>query len=194
MSEKLWQYFDKQSGLPLTAASFVLVGLIGILDYLTGYDLSVSSFYVIPIFLSTWFCGRQMGILTSALSVTMWFLTDLLAGHVYPHPGIPYWDALVRWGLFLVITYTLALLRTSQEKKEELIGELRTTLSKIKQLEGLLPICSFCKKIRDKNNQWHPLEYYISNHSEAQFSHTFCPRCGKEHYPEYFTQPTENPW
>jgi hypothetical protein len=49
-------------------------------------------------------------------------------------------------------------------------------------LRGLLPICMFCKKIRDPAKQWHPIESYVMKHSEAKFTHTFCLECGQEHY------------
>jgi len=49
----------------------------------------------------------------------------------------------------------------------------------VKQLEGILPTCSVCKKIRDKNNQWVPIESYIHQHTEADFSHSYCPDCFK---------------
>jgi len=60
----------------------------------------------------------------------------------------------------------------------------RSFLKRIKLLEGLLPICAFCKKIRT-NNQWVTIEEYIAGHSNASFSHGFCPSCGKENYGEY---------
>ncbi|HXX65183.1 MAG TPA: response regulator, partial [Bacteroidota bacterium] len=49
--------------------------------------------------------------------------------------------------------------------------------AEIKQLEGLLPICSYCKKIRDDQNTWQPIEGYISTRTEAVFSHGCCPSC-----------------
>jgi len=64
-------------------------------------------------------------------------------------------------------------------------------LTEIKILKGILPVCSFCKRIRDENNEWRTMENYISSHSEAQFSHGFCPDCGSKHYPEYFQKTTE---
>ncbi len=57
------------------------------------------------------------------------------------------------------------------------IIDLNEALSLIKQLEGIVPICSYCKKIKDEHNDWHRLESYISQHSEAQFSHGICPEC-----------------
>jgi hypothetical protein len=60
--------------------------------------------------------------------------------------------------------------------------QTRTLAHQVRVLRGLLPICGFCRRIRDESGQWQPLEWYVSQHSEAQFSHTFCPECGREHY------------
>jgi hypothetical protein len=49
-------------------------------------------------------------------------------------------------------------------------------------LEGMLPICGFCKRIRDETGDWLQLEHYIADRSEAQFTHTFCSDCGQTHY------------
>ena len=61
---------------------------------------------------------------------------------------------------------------------------LLEALAKIKTLSGLLPICASCKKIRDDQGYWTQLEYYISEHSEAEFTHGCCPECMKKLYPE----------
>lgn len=60
------------------------------------------------------------------------------------------------------------------------IEDLRQALDRVKQLEGIIPICSYCKKIRDDHNVWNQLEKYISTHSEALFSHGICPECAAE--------------
>ncbi|MEI6205217.1 MAG: hypothetical protein WCP20_00410 [Desulfuromonadales bacterium] len=62
--------------------------------------------------------------------------------------------------------------------------DLRNTLSRVKQLEGIIAICSYCKKIRNDANSWDQLETYISSHSEALFSHGVCPECFKQQMDE----------
>jgi phosphoserine phosphatase RsbU/P len=57
------------------------------------------------------------------------------------------------------------------------VQELETALAKVKQLQGLLPICSYCKKIRNDRNYWEQVDNYLSHHSEVQFSHSVCPEC-----------------
>ena len=57
------------------------------------------------------------------------------------------------------------------------VAELEDSLARVKRLETLLPICSYCKKIRDEQNHWHAIESYISNHSDTEFSHGICMKC-----------------
>ena len=76
-------------------------------------------------------------------------------------------------------------IKRAEEAQEKLIRELEDALSQIKQLKGLLPICMYCKKIRDDKNYWQAIESYITEHSEAIFSHGICPECMKKHYPDF---------
>jgi phosphoserine phosphatase RsbU/P len=66
---------------------------------------------------------------------------------------------------------------TLQERLAERVTELQAALSNVKQLHGLLPICSYCKRIRGDDQYWQQVESYIADRSEAQFSHGICPSC-----------------
>ena len=63
---------------------------------------------------------------------------------------------------------------------------LQDALAEVKRLSGLLPICANCKKIRDDKGYWNQIEAYIRDHSEADFSHSICPECAKNLYPEFY--------
>jgi PAS domain S-box-containing protein len=71
-----------------------------------------------------------------------------------------------------------------EEEREQLIAELQKAILKVQTLRGLLPICASCKSIRDDKGYWNKLEAFISEHSEAQFSHGICPECAKKLYPD----------
>jgi DNA-binding response OmpR family regulator len=64
-----------------------------------------------------------------------------------------------------------------QQSLAERVQELEAALARVKQLRGLLPICSYCKKIRNDHNYWEQVDMYIAEHSDAQFSHSICPGC-----------------
>lgn len=75
--------------------------------------------------------------------------------------------------------------KRAEQEREALIEKLQEALSQVKMLSGLLPICASCKKIRDDKGCWNPLEVYIRDRSEAEFSHGICPDCAKELYPGF---------
>ena len=72
--------------------------------------------------------------------------------------------------------------------REELIVNLQKALTEVKTLSGLLPICSWCKKIRDDEGYWQKIEKYIRDHTEADFTHGICNDCAKEVYPEFYPE------
>jgi hypothetical protein len=67
-----------------------------------------------------------------------------------------------------------------QRELDTHVAELEASLTRVKLLEGIIPICIYCKKIKDDQQNWHKIETYISNHSEAMFSHGMCPTCSEE--------------
>ncbi len=74
---------------------------------------------------------------------------------------------------------------SAERERDRLIIELQQTLNMVKKLNSLLPICSYCKRIRDDQGYWNQLESYISSHSDTSFSHCICKDCAKEHFPDY---------
>ncbi len=81
-----------------------------------------------------------------------------------------------------MLTEEIAERRKAENERVTLIAELQTALNELKVLRGILPICSFCKKIRDDEGYWSQVEVYISEHAEVDFSHGICPECVKKHY------------
>jgi hypothetical protein len=67
-----------------------------------------------------------------------------------------------------------------QEERDQLIGDLTLALTEVKDLKGMLPICGHCKKIRDDQGYWSQIESYLSEHTEATFTHGVCPDCAGE--------------
>ena len=72
-------------------------------------------------------------------------------------------------------------------RNERDLGQLQAAMQEINLLKGILPICMRCKKIRDDQGCWKQLEKYISDHSDARFSHGICQECASTLYPEYFS-------
>ncbi len=90
-----------------------------------------------------------------------------------------------------VINRTAQLSTANQKLSQEIVErkqfykELQESFEKIKVLQGFIPICSHCKKIRDDQGYWNSIESYLHEHSEAELSHSICQECAKQHYPDY---------
>ncbi len=78
--------------------------------------------------------------------------------------------------------------RTSTEERKRFIRELQETLAKVNTLSGLLPICAWCKKLRDDEGYWKSVEEYISAQTGAEFTHGMCPECQNKYFAEHFTE------
>lgn len=146
-----------------------------IADYVVGPYFAYPVVYVIPVILAAWYSGRRSAVLL-ALALPVAHIVLLLG--VWPMPEDVAWlvaATVFRGAIILLLAFWFA--RLSEHE--------RALHRHVRQLEGLLPICAFCKNIRTKSGEWEPIETYISSRSEAQFSHGFCPDCGKEHYAEY---------
>jgi hypothetical protein len=83
------------------------------------------------------------------------------------------------------LTFEINERKRAHKERERLITELQDALANIKVLRGLLPICSHCKKIRGDEGDWHAVEVFVRDHSEADFSHSICPECLNKMYPEF---------
>lgn len=71
--------------------------------------------------------------------------------------------------------------KQAEAENEKLLAELRQALSEVRQLKEIIPICSYCRQVRDDENYWHSVEAYVSNQTRSKFSHGICPDCYKEH-------------
>jgi diguanylate cyclase (GGDEF)-like protein len=116
----LASFLEKRNDLFWGSIGFLFIILLGIIDYLTGYELSFSLFYLAPISLIAWFRGRRFGVLASAVSAIAWFLADFLSGSRYSNPSMYVWNTLIRLGFFLVVTRLLSALRNAYDTNQEL--------------------------------------------------------------------------
>jgi diguanylate cyclase (GGDEF)-like protein len=95
----------------------MLVAAIGSADYVTGTEISVSSFYLIPIVIVAWFAGMNAGLGISVISAITWFIADVLGGQSYSNPIIRYWNAAVRLSFFVLVTILIPALKAVEHEK-----------------------------------------------------------------------------
>jgi hypothetical protein len=125
-------------------------------------------------------------IVISQIFITMLFLLLTIGNEILDIPHYVFNDAptsysqrigeiIIELSIFLVVMTTQSML-------------LRKLFKHIKLLEGFIPICAKCKKIRNKEDKWEQMEDYISKHSLAKFSHGLCDDCARQLYPEYYNK------
>lgn len=89
-----------------------------------------------------------------------------------------------RW-LVVAVARDITERRRMEAEREKLIADLQAAATNVKQLKGLLPICSVCKKIRDDEGYWKQIDAYVREHADVQFSHSICPHCAKQLFGRY---------
>ncbi len=164
----------------------------GVVFLLLVYELAIGGgeghaflwFYFYPIALFFLF-GRKEGMIwvIATLSVMLAFLFFGLGAYDY---GLGVSTRfLMTYCIVVIVSFALESSRAYyytgllNEKKalEEALGQVKT-------LRGLLPLCAYCKKVRDDRGYWNQIEAYVSEHSHADFSHGICPECAQKYYPE----------
>lgn len=80
-------------------------------------------------------------------------------------------------GVIYSVARDITVRKQAEEERERLVRELQAALAEVKTLRAILPVCSYCQRIRDDDNSWHTLESYILRHTSSKFSHGFCPSC-----------------
>ena len=112
------RFFKERSTRQLIGVSLALVGLIAGFDHATGYELSFSIFYILPVALASWYGGKHAGLFVSVFSAMCWLILDMTSSHRYSQLVIPFWNATVRL-LFFVLTSQLLAALNAQLKREE---------------------------------------------------------------------------
>jgi PAS domain S-box-containing protein len=89
------------------------------------------------------------------------------------------WNAAADQGLHVIYSVARDVTERKQadEEREALVRELQTALAEVQTLQGFLPICSYCKRVRDDENYWEGVDAYIAKHTNTKFSHGICPAC-----------------
>ncbi|MBI5846925.1 MAG: hypothetical protein HZB31_03100 [Nitrospirae bacterium] len=189
LSSRPWEMLQVLTGYFLRFPAGLMAG-VGLLQYYRSQKVRLEGMHIKPYFLLAgvtffvWavFCGiiRTEGDFFPADRInTNSFLNAV---------GVPV--HMFRMVCALIIAWALAgILRIldweMNERQQRLILELQDAHTNEKKLQGILPICSFCSKVRDDKGQWNHIEQYITQHSNAKFTHGYCPVCAQKHYPEF---------
>jgi K+-sensing histidine kinase KdpD len=177
---RMVDWLGKTSEMKIISISLIVLIAIGLLQTFTGTRITMAPFYLIPIALVTLRSSGVAGLLTAIVCGVMWISMDVRSpGYLFL--WLDAWNNLVRVGVFVSSALLLARLKGDMLREMKLNADLQAALKEVKQLSGLLPICAWCKRIRDDEGDWQQIETYITIHSEADFTHGICPDCARKH-------------
>jgi diguanylate cyclase (GGDEF)-like protein len=120
MLKSVHAFLSRRSRLQLAAGALILIAAIGATDNFTGFELSLSILYLIPVAVCAWYAGTGLGFAACIVSAATWLLVDFTSGHEYAHPVIPYWNAGVRLSFFGIVAFLLVRLREALALQESL--------------------------------------------------------------------------
>ena len=154
---------------------FILAIIVLLIDYWSGPLIRFPILYLLPIVLVAWFNRLRWGL---AFAVVMPLIhLSFTKFWVTPFRLV---DAMINTCIRIIVFIGFAyLINKVAIQKRELEKEVQT-------LRGILPICSFCKKIRNQDGIWEPVESFVMKRSDAEFSHGICPECCKKNYPDFY--------
>ena len=161
----------------ILASAAALLALVTWIDWITGYEFELFVVYILPVAVAAWHGSRRWGVVFSVAAAFCWYLSDRLAGHVYSHAWYAYWGSFVRLVTYLTIALTAARIRESLAHERTLNRELAESLERVRVLEGLIPVCAWCRRVRDDQGYWDRLEAYVATRTGGTFTHGICPAC-----------------
>jgi len=142
--------------------------------------------FIAAVIVSSRWGGTRAGLSAALLSVLVfdWFFDP--TPHILDLTGGGVVQAIVFGSVSILVASLERRRRQAICSLEETNQKLIDSLNEIKILHGILPICSYCKRIRAEDETWAQMEGYIHEHSEAAFSHTVCPDCLEKHFPDIY--------
>lgn len=172
----------------LSRAGAVLVAslalaLISVGDYYTGWYFLFDFFYLIPLTVTTIYVGKRSGMSMSFACTVAWMAIMVAQGHpliahtIWPGTVVLAWNFLARMTVQSTFVLLLSRLKDELVRQSLLVAELQEALEQVRQLRTLIPICAWCKKIRDDAGYWTQLERYMHERDLATFTHGICPEC-----------------
>lgn len=160
---------------------FALSGVLTVIDYWAGPYIQFPVTYIVPVFLAAWYSGMAPALV---LAFVLPLVRATLMMTVFHEP----WEAsaiattaVLRIGVF---AFHAVLISRLSDRERELARE-------VELLEQILPLCMYCKSIKNDVGAWESLEHYVSTRSPTRFSHGLCAGCAEKYYPDYWKRKAE---
>jgi hypothetical protein len=171
-------------------ASLALIAGLCLLEANTPDQLSFGTLYFFPVAWATWAGGLPWGLAAAGAASAAWGIGNYAASPVYDHVPLRLWtmgNDLLTYGFMAWLVDRFRGVLTAQEAA---MRELQKALDAVQTLEGLFPVCAWCRRVRDDQGYWSRIEDYLARQKGALVSHGICPEC-KERARAELTRPRE---
>jgi hypothetical protein len=131
------------------AGCLVLLGVLGYLDYVTGYEMSFFVFYSVPVGVAAWWIGRWPAIALALAATLTWLLADAFSGATYSAPFFYYWNSTIHFLAFIINAVTIAKIKSELDRRQALAAELESARQALRDVSALLPACPACGRPKE---------------------------------------------
>jgi len=149
--------------------SYLLLGVLGFIDYATGWELNFFVFYYAPISFVAWKLSRRTGVIMAVCSALCWYLVDIASHHPYSHAWFGIWNGGLRLASFLILALALAKIReerqrldSANERLNKAVGDLEASLAQVREMQGQIQlVCAWTNRIKHEG-RWMQFEEFLS--------------------------------
>jgi hypothetical protein len=161
----------KQKALTLTLA-LAQLAVVGWLDYITSYEISLAIFYYLPIAYAAWHLGRLWSFVFSILCATTLTWVEVASGQHYSSDWVVAERVVMQVLVFGFVAFSFNYFKRAIAQEKE----------KVRRLEGMLTFCSCCHKLRDEQGNWTDLNSFLREGRGVETEAKLCPTCAREMY------------
>jgi hypothetical protein len=159
------------------AACFAMLGLLGWVDYITGYELGFFVFYSAPVGIAAWYLGRWPGVGISFAASLAWWLADSYAGAKYSTRFSFYWNNGIHFASFIINAVAIARIKAELDRRHQLAAELEAARRALRTVAALLTACPVCGKPHDRANRVGAVEESQVIQCQAELADALCAHC-----------------
>jgi hypothetical protein len=157
----------------MSAATALLLGAVLYIDYVTGPVVDLDFLYILPILSGGWYLGYAGGFVAAVATTATWSAMRIIGlGFIPLGAGVAVWNALMRFSVHWTVAYLL-----SRSRFETFA--VRAALERSRRLPELIPICAWCRKMRDAHEEWQTLEQFLAKETDVRLTHGICQSCAE---------------
>lgn len=169
------------------ALSYLLLGILGYIDYVTGWELNFFLFYYVPISIVAWKSSRRSGVIMALCCAVCWHVVDFAGNHPYSHAWYGVWNSGLRLVSFLILALALAKIREERQRLDSMNERLRVTVSDLenslvqvrKMQKQIQLVCAWTNRIKHQG-RWVKFEEFLSSNLQLKFSHGMSEEAAKQ--------------